>query len=105
MELRDEWGTVSLSSQPFYKRRRVVAIEILNNPLGCGFLKGCGVDLPGYFAELFVGSLFFRQRFVEQLGNFVLAQELCILADATVAGHFVVLHPLSSRDEGGVAHG
>jgi len=47
-------------------------VELLK--LGCGFLKGCGVDLLGYLAELFVGSLFFRQRFVEQLGDFVLAQ-------------------------------
>src|SRR5262249_45596238 len=62
------------------------------------------VDLLGQLGQLLVGLFFFVEGFLQHFGGLALAEHLGIRAHAAVAGNFVVLHPLGSRDQSGVEH-
>src|SRR5437588_12728118 len=63
------------------------------------FFGSFQIDAFGKLGQLLVGLTLFVKSLLQQLGGFFITQKPRIRADTAIAGHLVMFHFLSCRDE------
>src|SRR5690606_39048103 len=67
--------------------------------MGCAFLDSLRIQFFGQFGEFLVRFAFFIQCFLEQVGGFIILQQLGIGARCAITRNFVVFDSLGSADQ------